>query len=170
MQQRCTALVGLPTNHALLCPSHTLPSCRQSRLLRLDGEGYQLFTVDHEDAGRLRLDLRHTWGNPASPEPVTPEEELVCDPSSGWLCSQLDCGLGEEEGAGGAVQWLPAGPNCLLAVQGDLLVEYDMETRSPVGLVAYLEGRGGGSGASASIHLLLQRLTHLCSVYVSSVA
>jgi hypothetical protein len=111
---------------------------RQSRLLRLNSQGYQLFTVDHEDAGRLRLDLRHPWGNPASPEPVTPEEELVCDPSSGWLCSQLDCGLeGEQQGA---VQWLPAGPTCLLAVQGELLVEYDMETRSPVGLVAYLEG------------------------------
>jgi hypothetical protein len=38
------------------------------------------------------------------------------------------------------VQWLCAGPNVLLAVQDDLLVEYDMRMRAPLGLVAFLEG------------------------------
>lgn len=28
------------------------------------------------------------------PQPITPEEELICDPSAGWLCSKVDCALG----------------------------------------------------------------------------
>jgi hypothetical protein len=120
---------------------------RQSRLVRFDREGYQLFTVDHNDDGSLRLDLQQDWNCATPPQPITPESELICDPSSGWLCSQLDCQLGGPvegfaaggDGAGG-VQWLPAGPNCLLAVQDDILVEYDMEMRSPAGVVAFLQG------------------------------
>lgn len=27
-------------------------------------------------------------------QPLTPEEELICDPSAGWLCSKVDCSLG----------------------------------------------------------------------------
>lgn len=119
---------------------------RQSRFVRFDSGGYQLFTVDHNDDGRLRLDLQQDWNCATPPRPVTPDSELICDPSSGWLCSQLDCQVvsAVEGGAAGdgatGVQWLPAGPNCLLAVQDDLLVEYDLEMRSPAGVVAFLQG------------------------------
>lgn len=57
-----------------------------------DSEGYRLYTMDH-DTGSLRLDLAHAWADPARPSPVTPEEELICDPSSGWLCSRVDCSM-----------------------------------------------------------------------------
>lgn len=116
---------------------------RQSRLLRFDDDGYQLYTVDHGDAGRLRLDLQHSWNSQDAPSPILPGHDLIADPNAGWLCSQLECSLDGSNGSGGsnAVKWLAAGPNCLLAVQDDLLVEYDMQMRAPLGLVAFLEGR-----------------------------
>lgn len=63
---------------------------------------------------------------------------------AGWLRSQLDCGLTQSyDESSGAVQWLVAGPNVLLAVQQGMVVEYDLQMRSPVGVVAFLEeGRG----------------------------
>lgn len=116
---------------------------RQSRLLRFDDHGYELFTVDHVAGGRLRLDMQHQWASQEQPQRVTPEHELVPDPRAGWLTSRLDCGITEsaDEEAGGAVEWLPAGANVMLAVQDDLLVEFDMARRAPIGVVAFLEGR-----------------------------
>jgi hypothetical protein len=46
-----------------------------------DRDGYQLFTVDHED-GSLRLDLAHGWADTTSPQPVLPDDQLLCDPLS----------------------------------------------------------------------------------------
>lgn len=117
--------------------------CRQSRLLRFDQQGYQLYTVDHNDNGRLRLDLQHAWAATDSPEPVTPEHELIPDESAGWLRSQLDCGVTQSyQEAAGPVQWLVGGPNVLLAVQQGMVVEYDLQMRAPVGVVAFLEEGG----------------------------
>lgn len=134
-------------------PRPSVPPRRQSRLLRFDDQGYELLTVDHSDGGRLRPDLAHSWASPASPAPVTPEHELLCDPAAGWLCSELDCVLPDEGGGDGSgsngaprVRCLPAGPNCMLAVQEELVVEYDMEMRAPVGLVAFLEPGEAGLG------------------------
>jgi hypothetical protein len=92
--------------------------------------------MDHGDAGRLRLDLEHSWASSESPSPILPEHDLIASPNAGWLRSQLDCSLE----AGSQTQWLCAGSNVLLAVQDDLLVEYDMQMRAPLGLVAFLEG------------------------------
>lgn len=108
-------------------------------MLKFDDQQYQLYTIDHDDDGRLRLDVQHAWSDASSPVPVTPPEELICDANSGWLCSQLDCDLQQQSDSG--VKWFNAGPTCLLSLQDDLLVEYDMQTRSPVGLVAFVEGK-----------------------------
>uniref|UniRef100_A0A383VZZ7 Calcineurin-like phosphoesterase domain-containing protein n=1 Tax=Tetradesmus obliquus TaxID=3088 RepID=A0A383VZZ7_TETOB len=115
---------------------------RQSRLLRFDAQGYQLFTVDHNSAGNLRLDLQQPWASASPPVPVTPQHEVIPDPNAGWLSSRLECGLTDSmEEELGKVQWHAAGPNVMLAVQDDMLVEYDVEMRAPVGIVAFLEGR-----------------------------
>jgi hypothetical protein len=121
---------------------------RQSRLLRVTEEGYEVCSVDHGDGGRVRVDLKQAWADAATPSPITPEDELVCDPDAGWLCSALDCGLASSLDEGRtATQWFPAGPGCLLALHdGKLLVEYDMTTRAPIGLVADASG-GCPSGA-----------------------
>lgn len=113
---------------------------RQSRLLKYDQTGYQLFTVDHNDSGRLRLDLQHSWAATDSPHPVVPEHELIPDANAGWLRSHLDCGItGSYDESSSGVQWMAAGPNVLLAVQQGMVVEYDLQMRSPVGVVAFLE-------------------------------
>lgn len=106
--------------------------CRQSRLLRGNHEGFELFTLDHESA-TLRLDLKGDWSPAHVPVVHTPEDELLCDPSKGWLCSQWDCSLGQD---GYGVKWYVAGPNTLLALQDGLLVEYDLAMQAPIGVVA----------------------------------
>lgn len=134
---------------------------RQSRLLKLSQGGYELYTVDHTDGGRTRLDLKHAWADVSTPPVVcTPAEELLCDPDAGWLCSRVDCdvagGMASSldeaggDGYGGSVRWFSAGGDVLLALQDGLLVEYDLRSRAPVGLVAKLpsSSEAGGDGAT----------------------
>jgi hypothetical protein len=64
--------------------------CAGSSCTAGTAEGYELYTVDH-DSGALRLDLRHRWDDASPPQPLTPQEELICDPAAGWLCSKVDC-------------------------------------------------------------------------------
>ncbi|KAL4854283.1 hypothetical protein ACK3TF_004974 [Chlorella vulgaris] len=112
---------------------------RQSRLLKGTAEGYELYTVDH-DTGSLRLDLKHGWHDPSPPQPLLPEDEQICDPTAGWLCSKVDCALDGSEpptavGPSPSVTWLNAGPSCMLAVQDAIIVEYDTRSMAPIGLV-----------------------------------
>ena len=56
---------------------------RHSRVLRIDPEGYEIFTMDH-DSGELRRDLKHSWRDTEAPKPLLPpEDELLCDPNAG---------------------------------------------------------------------------------------
>jgi hypothetical protein len=108
---------------------------RHSRLLRGGPCGFELFTVDH-DTGEERLDLRGQWGDPGPPECLVPEEDLLCDPEAGWLCSQVDCALEAGGAAAAAAQrgtWFNAGPGAMLLHQGALVIEYDVASMSPVG-------------------------------------
>ena len=88
----------------------------QSRLLRGGPDGYSLYTVDHED-GTLRLDMSARWEERGAPVPSIPEDELICDPSAGWLCSQLDCKVG---GLGRAGRVVVRGAAALCAVLGQV--------------------------------------------------
>ncbi|KAG2492808.1 hypothetical protein HYH03_008968 [Edaphochlamys debaryana] len=127
---------------------------RQSRLLRGTPSGYELFTVDH-DTGATRLDLAADWADTAPPVPVTPADELLCDPSAGWLCSHLDCKVGDNSQASG-VRWYPVGSETILALHEEgLLIEYDMATAAPIGVVTrvpedcrleLVSAQGGPSG------------------------
>ena len=51
-------------------------------------DGYSLHTLDH-GSGVLRLDLEHRWDDPSPPQPLLRADELICDPTAGWLCSQV---------------------------------------------------------------------------------
>ena len=56
---------------------------RHSRVLKLDPEGYEVSTMDH-DNGELRRDLKHSWRETEAPKPLLPpEDELLCDPNAG---------------------------------------------------------------------------------------
>ena len=92
-----------------------------------------MYTVDH-DAGSLRLDLKGEWNDPGPPQYLVPEDELLCDPSSGWLCSEVDCSL-DVDGKIPEVTWFNVGPSTMLSLQEDVLVEYDTNTMSPIGAV-----------------------------------
>lgn len=106
---------------------------RHSRLLKGTSDGYEVYTVDH-DAASLRLDLKGRWDDTAPPENLTPENELLCDPSSGWLCSEVDCSL-DSHVKMPDVTWFNAGPSTMLSLQDDILVEYDVATMAPIGAV-----------------------------------
>ncbi|GAX76356.1 hypothetical protein CEUSTIGMA_g3802.t1 [Chlamydomonas eustigma] len=127
---------------------------RHSRVLQVDHEGYEVLTMDHE-VGALRLDLKGSWRLSDRPRPqLPPDDELLCDPSAGWLCdrgsSDSSVEGGDEDGnsllsdgqAGSMlgkdneyVKWYRVGLRSILAIQDDLLVEYDIDTASPIGLV-----------------------------------
>lgn len=113
---------------------------RHSRVLKGSEEGYEMFTMDH-DSGEMRLDLAHRWDDAGPPKPVVPLAELICDPSAGWLCSKVDLLAGDGNSSAAAmdqpapVTWLNAGPGRMLAVQDEIIVEYDTRSMSPVGVV-----------------------------------
>lgn len=123
---------------------------RHSRVLKGDSEGYKVFTMDH-DNGELRLDISGGWTDAAAPTVVTAVEELLCDPSDRWLCSKIDCVIEDVENSDGedaesaisastpaprSYKWYSAGRACMLSLQNDIVVEYDIKTMAPVGAVA----------------------------------
>mmetsp|Transcript_7724 Transcript_7724/g.21988 ORF Transcript_7724/g.21988 Transcript_7724/m.21988 type:complete len:387 (+) Transcript_7724:84-1244(+) len=55
---------------------------RQSRVVKLDREGYEVHTIDHSDAS-LRLDLKHAWSDLAPPKVEKLEHQQQCDPQVG---------------------------------------------------------------------------------------
>lgn len=111
----------------------TRDGLRHSRLLRGTAAGFELYTVDH-DSGSTRLDLRGSWEGSDAPEYLLPEDEMLCDPSSGWLCSKVDCAV-DEVGAQPPTTWFNVSPTAMLSLQDGLLVEYDVATMSAVGAV-----------------------------------
>lgn len=108
---------------------------RHSRVLRGNLEGYELLTMDH-DTGETRLDLKGSWDATDVPEYLTPEEELLCDPSAGWLCSKVDCTIPSPgESADTGTQWFNSGPISMLSLQDGILIEYDAICMAPIGAV-----------------------------------
>jgi hypothetical protein len=119
--------------------------------------GVQVYTVDHEDASRLRLDLDVAWNDTAVPAPRTPDEEIVCDVEAGYICARDACSVMWWD----SVQWWPTGEKTMLALQDDMLLEYSTATFAPAGMLLHLP-----LDASFGIHLLrcLAYLSELTSV------
>jgi len=129
---------------------------RHSRVLKGNKDSFEVYTVDH-DTNSLRLDLQGRWDDQGPPKYMVPSSELLCEPSSGWLCSEIDCSvdlpadLGQEEekddgkmilsldrgnkvgNRGG--KWFNAGATTMLSLQEEVLVEYDIATMAPIGAV-----------------------------------
>lgn len=94
-----------------------------------EGGGVQVYTVDHEDGGRLRLDVEFAWSSCEDPVPVTPDMEIVCDVSAGYVCAQDACSVLWQDG----IKWFTISEGALLALHDGLLLEYDMRTFAPIG-------------------------------------
>ncbi len=101
---------------------------RHSRLLRGDEDGFTLLTMDHE-TGESRIDLKGLWDARNAPQILTPPEELICDVSSGFLCSELDCRVGVDR------SWFDSGATSMLHLQDNMLIEYDAINMAPIGAV-----------------------------------
>ena len=61
--------------------------------------------------------------------PVTPDDEIVCDVSAGYICARDACGVMWHDD----VKWYTISEDALLAWQDGMLIEYDMHTFSPLG-------------------------------------
>jgi Calcineurin-like phosphoesterase len=126
---------------------------RHSRVLKGNKDSFEVYTVDH-DSNSLRLDLQGRWDDQGPPKYMVPTSELLCDPSSGWLCSEIDCsvdldadvcveGFENEENLiySGSInknragKWFNAGSQTMLSLQEEVLVEYDIATMAPIGAV-----------------------------------
>jgi hypothetical protein len=127
---------------------------RHSRVLKGNKDSFEVYTVDH-DTNSLRLDLQGRWDDQAPPKYMVPSSDLLCDPSSGWLCSEIDCSVdldtdicqGKEKDdddsqmilslnrQGDKAKWFNAGAKTILSLQEEVLVEYDIATMAPIGAV-----------------------------------
>lgn len=92
-------------------------------------ERMQIYTVDHEDGGRVRLDAEFPWSSHDDPVPLVPDEEIICDVSRGYVCARDACSVLWHED----VKWFTISADALLAWQDDMLIEYDMHTFAPLG-------------------------------------
>ena len=120
----------------LLCAC--LVCSRQRNTLRqphAQQRGVQVWTVDHEDGGRQRLDLEFGWTD--TPVPQTPKDEIVCDVSAGYVCAQDACSVLWHEN----LRWWTISADALLALQDGMLLEYDMHTFAPVGAHLLLQAQ-----------------------------
>jgi len=107
---------------------------RHSRLLCGDEDGFTVLTMDHE-TGESRVDLKGSWDARDAPQILTPPEELICDVSSGFLCSEVDCSVGSIDGDGGEISWFNSGLRSMLHLQDNMLIEYDAMNMAPIGAV-----------------------------------
>lgn len=85
--------------------------------------------MDHGEGGRTRLDVEFAWADTAAPVPVTPDEEIMCDVSAGYVCARDACSVLWHDGA----KWWPIGETHMLAQQDGMLLEYDTATFAPTG-------------------------------------
>jgi hypothetical protein len=108
---------------------------RHSRILRGDDAGFEVLTMDH-DTGDTRVDLSGSWDAQDTPVILTPPEELICDISSGFLCSEVDCTVEDKAtDAEKKVEWFNISSTSMLHLQGNMLIEYNTPCMAPIGAV-----------------------------------
>eukprot|EP00850_Spirogloea_muscicola_P003383 SM000013S26552 [mRNA] locus=s13:997826:1000332:+ [translate_table: standard] len=126
---------------------------RQSRIVRGDAYGFQIFTLDH-GSGYIRQDLAHSY----AADPLGEAEKLWCSTlrnvrwcrKGGTFSPEMPASIrdapaddaedlpsGEDQ-----VRWFKAG-DTVLALSGNQLVQYDPATEAPLGIVCdAVNGRG----------------------------
>eukprot|EP00850_Spirogloea_muscicola_P016846 SM000140S00595 [mRNA] locus=s140:147996:150943:+ [translate_table: standard] len=126
---------------------------RQSRIVRGDAHGFQIYTLDH-GSGYVRQDLAHSY----AADPLCEAEKLWCSTlrnvrwcrKGGTFSPEMPASIrdapaddaeslpsGEDQ-----VRWFKAG-DTVLALSGNQLVQYDPATEAPLGVVCdAVNGRG----------------------------
>jgi len=128
---------------------------RQSRLVRGDERGLEIYTINHHEGGRVRHDatlvyadaqepvprlLRHNTGEVIRPggekwfSARTPEPDDGCHLDTQGDDVRIGGADAEEEGAP-KVCWWHMADGKVLGVHDGMLIEYDDETLAPLGVV-----------------------------------
>jgi hypothetical protein len=134
-------------------------SCQQSRLLRGNKEGFEICTVDHKKAGKIRLDAVVKYSDcdnevgvyvsedeeEEEEEPTTDnymqvyapkeeEEEVIHLPEEGFI-EYDDSLILDEDVSKDTVAWFELACGRVLGLLKGMLLEYDPTTLAPLGLV-----------------------------------
>ncbi|BDA46759.1 probable 3',5'-cyclic adenosine monophosphate phosphodiesterase Cpd at N-terminal half [Coccomyxa sp. Obi] len=127
---------------------------RHSRVVKASKEGYQLYTMDH-NTGELRLDLEHPWRSERPPQPILPPQDQLCDSEDEcWPFDEIPpAAASRSNGAGNSGEqgtviferpasssqqqrrWMAVGQGRLLSLEDSMLVEYNVASRAPIGVV-----------------------------------
>eukprot|EP00899_Mesostigma_viride_P000804 jgi/Mesvir1/10724/Mv13801-RA.2 len=156
---------------------------RQSRLIKGDSLGFRVYTVSHHEGGVLRLDYEVKY-----PLAVVEEDEQVksvevdvwggLTPDSGRRWSSLDGGAekaekggnfcllmpteGQWESLGPDYQWIDVGNKIAVVLYKNMLVEYDVKTRAPLGIICdsvnsrHIRVIDGHAGESLALELIAE--------------
>lgn len=144
---------------AVMAKKSTRDTRRQSRMIRGTDKGFNIYTIDHTDAGRERLDATVTYqGNEgesvvfAHPSDdydhdaffsaYTPQEEDGC------YLADADGVLATVDDDAETVCWWHMSTGQVLGVHNGMVLEYDPSTLAPLGLVV---GKDELSGRKVAI-------------------
>lgn len=99
-------------------------------MLRATKDSFEIHTIDHEAGGVTRLDMRSPWDFVDVPEHLISDEELFCDPSSGYVCAKDAYSVLWQDN----IRWYTIGGDTMLAQHDGMLIEYDVRTLAPTGM------------------------------------
>jgi len=140
---------------------------RQSRIVRGTAQGLEILTVNHHEGGRLRTDAILTYGKlnsngaiavAPSLERILPIGEQIRPSENEWFSARTPrpndgcylelaekrCGatpLNKSDASSQTVCWWHMTDGAVLGVHDNMLIEYDGQTLSPLGVV--VEDLGG---------------------------
>eukprot|EP00913_Durusdinium_trenchii_P007276 g6838.t1 len=99
---------------------------QQSRLVRGNSQGYEMYTIDHKKDGELRLDATVLYSD-------------SCDEDDGCLVEPRGTlnrdGVDLDFANGDQVCWWHMKDGAILGVHGGMILEYDASTFAPLGMV-----------------------------------
>lgn len=131
---------------AVMAKKSTRDTRRQSRMIRGTNDGFNIYTIDHTDNGRERLDATVTYNGNDGESVVfahpsddydhdaffsayTPQEEDGC------YLANADGVLATVDEAAETVCWWHMSTGQVLGVHNGMVLEYDPSTLAPLGLV-----------------------------------
>jgi len=131
---------------AVIAKKSSRDTRRQSRLIRGNTKGFQIYTVNHAKGGEERLDATVTYTEDFGEVGVLAHEHEDYDHDA-WFsaytpkpedgCYIDDSNVGDLSNAGkvGAICWWHMACGRVLGVHNGMMLEYDASTLAPLGLV-----------------------------------
>jgi hypothetical protein len=124
---------------------------QQSRFLRGNKDGFEICTIDHSDGGAVRLDATIVYKDTGHEVGIFAHDDVAYEHDKyfkvyqpqpgdlGYICGAEDeelCTINENEPVSlDTVKWWRLSSGRVLGVLNGMLIEYDMSTMAPLGLV-----------------------------------